>query len=68
MKPLLESATGFHRPISLSHYLSEFWHAGPGQLFRGYYVSISLIISKSLDKQEGISLPGFDAGFFMRFL
>lgn len=41
---------------------------GPGQLFRSYYVFISLIISKSLDKQEGIGLPGFDPGFFMGLL
>lgn len=30
----------------------------------GYYVSISLIVSKSLHKQEGISLKEFDPGFF----
>lgn len=38
----------------------------PGQLFRGYYVSMSLIISKSLDKQEGINIQGFDPRFFVK--
>jgi hypothetical protein len=38
----------------------------PGQLVRGYYVCITLIVSKSVDKQEGISVRGFDPRFFVR--
>lgn len=43
---------------------TEVWLAGSGQRVGGYYVSISLIVSKSLGKQEGISLKEFDPGFF----
>lgn len=54
---------GFAGPISLSHHSRSGWQA-PSQLVGGYYVSISLIVSKSLGKQEGISLKEFDPGFF----
>lgn len=54
----------FAGSISLSQHLRSGWQA-PGQLVGGYYVSISLIVSKSLSKQEGISVKELDPGFFV---
>lgn len=55
---------GFAGSISLSHHSRSGWQA-PGQLLGGDYVSISLIVSKSLGKQEGISVKELDPGFFL---
>lgn len=55
---------GFAGPISLSHHWRSGWQA-PGQLVGGYCVSISLIVSKSLGKQEGMCVKEFDPGFFV---
>ena len=54
----------FAGSISLSQYSRSGWQA-PGQLVGGYYVSISLIVSKSLSKQERISVKELDPGFFV---
>lgn len=55
---------GFAGPVSLSHHSRSGWQT-PGWLVGGYYVSIGLIVSKSLGKQEGISIKEFDPGFFV---
>ena len=55
---------GYAASISLSHHLRSGWQA-PGQLVGGYYVSISLVISKSLGKQEGIRVKELDPGCFV---